>query len=405
MNTLTTRALVALLSVLILVTVGSQIYYRLNDRHKTEEAVLCDINENIPFKGVVIRNEKVLTSSQNGVYEYLYNNGSKVAAGSTIATVYPDEQTLINKRKADSYRERADAIEKAQNPGNAQFAQPEALSAKIDAEYRKLINASINNDRKAYETSADEMFLQMNIYNVITDQSVSYTKKIAELREKADKLSAKETSVSTVEAAEAGYFVSYCDGYESKLTPDNINDLTQSDVEAVVSGEGSKSSPANAVGKMFDDYSCKIIAVLPNDKRIIEGDTVRLILSSSDSIYKVVVESVKEADDEDKSIVIMSCNRLDTEIAASRVLSFELIFDNYKGIKVPRDAIRFKDDQKGVYVILGNDVTFKKIEVIYEGTDFVVSKNTSDASYLLLYDQILLEAVSNQNESSSSNSS
>ena len=81
MNTLTTKALIVLLSVLILITIGSQIYFRINDRHKTEEAVLCDINENIPFKGVVVRGEKILESDVNGVYEYLYSNGSNFCSG------------------------------------------------------------------------------------------------------------------------------------------------------------------------------------------------------------------------------------------------------------------------------------------------------------------------------------
>ena len=81
------------------------------------------------------------------------------------------------------------------------------------------------------------------------------------------------------------------------------------------------------------------------------------------------------------------------------------MFDNYQGIKVPREAIRFKGDQKGVYVILGNEYTFKNIDVIYEGSDFVISRSTSDPNYLLLYDRILLEAVSNQNGTDSESSS
>lgn len=78
------------------------------------------------------------------------------------------------------------------------------------------------------------------------------------------------------------------------------------------------------------------------------------------------------------------------------VQSAELIFDEYQGLKVPRSAIRFQGDQKGVYVILGKDVTFKKINVIYEGDDYVLSENTSNEDYLLLYDQILLEVVSDE---------
>lgn len=399
MNTLTTRALVTLLSILILFTVGSQIYYRVNDRHKTEEAILCDINENIPFKGVVVRNESVVTNSGSGVYEYLYQDGSKVSAGSVIAEVYASEDTLLKKRKADMYTAQADMLERAQNPGSAQYVQPETLNSKINEEYKKMLSASVYDDMTALYDSFDELSLQMNIYNVITKRYDNYADEIAELRRKAESLNNEAKSVGTVEIPEPGYFVSYCDGYERTLDLENVYTLNKSDIESVIKGEN-KSDTRNAIGKVFDDYSCCIAAVIPADKRITEGDSVRIRLDSTDSIYKAVVKQVKNIDNDENSIIVLSCNRLDKDIVSARVLSFELVFDNYQGIKVPREAIRFENDQKGVYVILGNEVTFKKIDVIYEGSDFVVSRNTSDEEYLLLYDQILLEAVSNQNGSS-----
>ncbi|MBR6045220.1 MAG: hypothetical protein IKP47_06255 [Ruminococcus sp.] len=397
MNTLTTRALVTLLSVLILVTIGSQIYYRVNDRHKTEEAVLCDINENIPFKGVIVRNENVVTYSGRGVFEYLYKDGSKVSVGSQLADVYNTTQDLLNKRLADIYSNRADMLEKAQNPGTAQYVQPETLNVKINSEYKKLLSGINSGDLEAVRDAEDELFLQSSIYTIISEQADNYAEEIALLRANAEKCLAGSQPKGSVESAQSGYFVSYCDGYEKKLDLGNIGNLNQSDIESVIKGENKLDNGQFAIGKMFDDYSCSIIAVIPADKRVVEGDTVRIQLLSAGSTYNAVVEAVKRADDDEHSIIILSCNRLDPDIVSSRVLSFELIFDNYKGIKVPRDAIRFKDGQKGVYVILGNKVTFKKIEVIYEGTDFVVSKNTSNEDYLLLYDQILLEAVSSQN--------
>ena len=102
---------------------------------------------------------------------------------------------------------------------------------------------------------------------------------------------------------------------------------------------------------------------------------------------------------------MLSCDSLDEALVDRRVQSMQLIFDEYQGLKVPRSAIRFQGDQKGVYVILGQDITFKKIDVIYEGSDFVLSRNTSDEDCLLLYDQILLEVVSEQDVQRSESSS
>ncbi|MBR6102743.1 MAG: hypothetical protein IKP95_09960 [Ruminococcus sp.] len=404
MNTLTTRALVTLLSVLILFTIGSQIYYRVNDRHKTEEAVLCSINENIPFKGIVVRNEKVITYSGSGVYEYLYRDGSKISTGNKLADVYSSTSDLLKKKQADRYNSLAEYLERAQNPGASQYVQPESINAKIEAEYKKIIQNAQKGDLTAVSDARDEFFLQSSIYNIITERSENYADEIASLRSKAEKCLAGSGAVAEVEASESGYFVSYCDSYEKKLNLDNIDSLNKSDIESVINGENKQDNGPNAIGKMFDDYNCEIIGIIRNDKRITEGSSATLSLGNKGSIYKVTVDSVKPAD-EDNSIIILSCNRLDSEIVSQRVFSCELVFDNYQGIKVPREAIRFKGDQKGVYVILGNEYTFKNIDVIYEGSDFVISRSTSDPNYLLLYDRILLEAVSNQNGTDSESSS
>ena len=96
-----------------------------------------------------------------------------------------------------------------------------------------------------------------------------------------------------------------------------------------------------------------------------------------------------------------------TSIRNMEDISAKIIFDEYQGLKVPRKAIRFQGEDKGVYVILGQKITFKKIDVIYENEkdDFVISKNTSEEDYLLLYDQILLEEVTEKDVSSTDKSS
>jgi hypothetical protein len=148
------------------------------------------------------------------------------------------------------------------------------------------------------------------------------------------------------------------------------------------------------------------VGVVDYDSRIAEDTELSLMLNSSKNVYDVTVESVKTCgEDEDKMIVVLNCDILDENLVSSRTLSAKLIFDEYQGIKVPRSAIRFNGDEKGVYVILGKDITFKKINVIYEGDDYVLSENTSDEDCLLLYDQILLEVVSNKDVSESSKSS
>ena len=88
----------------------------------------------------------------------------------------------------------------------------------------------------------------------------------------------------------------------------------------------------------------------------------------------------------------------------------------YSGLKIPREAIRFADivevqededgneissvtNYKGVYTSKGEQVVFKKIDVIYEGGNYVLSAvHDDDASYLALYDDIMIEGVDSNGE-------
>ncbi len=394
MKSLTVKIITGLLSVFILTTIGNQIYYRLHDRHDTEEAVLVTINEDIPFKGVIIRDETVITYDGEGVLDYAYPDGSKISVGNTVAEVYPSDDAIVTNNKIAALEEQIEQLKTSQDPGLTQSAQPETIKQNLDKEYKTLLANIVSQDYKAVSRSKRSMSQALNIYGIATGTEENYDGTLKKLTDEKNAL-AQNASKATgrITASSTGYFVSYADGYEEKLSKKNIAYLTEKDVKNAIK---KKREPAkNAIGKMFTDYSCYIAGVIEADPRINDGAVLQMTTNSSKNIYDVKVVSAKTTGEDNEMLVVFSCDRLDETLVESRVKSFKLIFDEYQGIKVPRDAIRFKGLDKGVYVILGKDITFKKIDVIYEGDDFVLSKNTAKEDYLLLYDQILLEVVTN----------
>ena len=263
----------------------------------------------------------------------------------------------------------------------------------------------MKHDYSSFSDSRNELSVVIDIYNMITGSTENYSKQIEKLNKEVVKLNESHKSVDQIQSQQTGYFVSYADGYEDKLNTKNAASMSEDEIKKIISNK--PQAQQNVVGKIFDSYTCKIVGVVNEDKRITEGASLKMTLSSSNKVYDIAVESVKEASEDGKLVVVLSCDRLDDSLVNSRVQSAKIVFDEYQGIKVPRQAIRFQGEQKGVYVLLGNEVAFKKIDVIYENEneDFVISKNTSDEDYLLLYDQILLEVVLDKNVSDSSESS
>ena len=405
MNSVTTKVLAAVLTVLLFATIGSQIYYFINDEHETEEAVLCTINEDVTFDSIIVRDEKVINGSKDGILDYLCDDGNKVSVGSVIANIYSSNDDVVNQQRISKIMNEISVLNRAQNPGTINYVQPDTLRTKIDTEYKRMLSYSLSNNYTALDSSKNDLSVVIDIYNIITGNVTDYNEQINSLKEQVKSLRSASKAIGQIKSQQTGYFVSYADGYEDKLNTKNVGKLSEDAINSII-----KAKPAvqrNVIGKMLNDYSCKIVGIVKADKRIAEGASLTLTLSSSKLEYDVTVDSVRPAKEDGKLIAVFSCDRLDKALVNSRVQSAKIVFDEYQGIKVPRKAIRFKGEDKGVYVLLGQDVIFKKIEVIYENEDedFVLSENTSDEEHLLLYDQILMEVISDKDVSDSNESS
>ncbi|MBQ8884710.1 MAG: hypothetical protein IJ031_09025 [Oscillospiraceae bacterium] len=410
MNTATSKIIRALIIIVVLVFFVAKVYESFKDNYDTEEAVSYNVNENIVFDGVFVRNETIITHDTKGVIDYLYPDGSKLSNSSVIANVYENEQQIYAKYKIQELYEELDDLEHSQNPGTTNYAQPETIKSQIDEKYLQITSAIEVQDLKTVASLKNELVTLMNIYNIVTKTETDYEERKAEINKQIESYQTQYAlPISTIETDSTGYFVSKTDGFENKISIDTIDSVNIEMIEDIIDGKDADKVD-NAVGKLYDSYECKIVGIIKPTNKFLKGDSLRIRLGSSELTYSVdVYDIIKESDE--KWIVILNCEAIDENISSERVEKIELIFKEFTGLKVPREAIRFKEFEekttdengletktkvkyKGVYVQIGQEVTFKKINVIYEGDNFVICENVSDTDYLNLYDQIILEEVS-----------
>ncbi|MBQ7756563.1 MAG: hypothetical protein IJ401_04610 [Oscillospiraceae bacterium] len=410
MNTATSKIIRALIIIVVLVFFVAKVYESFKDNYDTEEAVSYNVNENIVFDGVFVRNETIITHDTKGVIDYLYPDGSKLSNSSVIANVYENEQQIYAKYKIQELYEELDDLEHSQNPGTTNYAQPETIKSQIDEKYLQITSAIEVQDLKTVTSLKNELVTLMNIYNIVTKTETDYEERKAEINKQIESYQTQYAlPISTIETDSTGYFVSKTDGFENKISIDTIDSVNIEMIEDIIDGKDADKVD-NAVGKLYDSYECKIVGIIKPTNKFLKGDSLRIRLGSSELTYSVdVYDIIKESDE--KWIVILNCEAIDENISSERVEKIELIFKEFTGLKVPREAIRFKEFEekttdengletktkvkyKGVYVQIGQEVTFKKINVIYEGDNFVICENVSDTDYLNLYDQIILEEVS-----------
>ncbi|MBO4877350.1 MAG: hypothetical protein J5501_05015 [Ruminococcus sp.] len=402
------RNLAIFLSIAVFVSVFSNMR---NKVRVTTVALMDDAVAYKEFKAVFIRDEEVKTYDGEGVLSYNVPDGGKLGNGTIIAMAYPTDEQLSLNSERERLRRQLSILKKIQNPGTRESAQPAGVSANISESYRKLL---YDRDKKDYTAIADEMddlLVLMSTYQIITHETEGFSQQITDIGNKLIELQTNSVQPTSVIIADRpAYFVSYSDGYEEALSSAVLGTVTAEQLNSV---EDRKLHDKTIVGKMINGYSWHVAGVLDNSRHeFAVGEPVMLRFESSADTYNAVITDIRDSGDPSESVFIIECSEFNSDLVQHRAESAELIKDNYRGLRVPRDAIRFADktisvtdpetgekvpetaNRKGVYTLKGDKIEFKLLDVIYEGTDYVLSGVHEDSNdYLALYDDILMEGV------------
>lgn len=394
--------------VLFIVIFVSSVYNFRNRDSSTEVALEAEAVASREVKGIFVRDEEVISYSGSGVLSYCVADGGKLGSGTVIANVYSSESQITLNSQIESLEKQLSILKKIQNPGTLESAQPTTLSESIRAGYRSMVAYRDMKDYTELSSAMEGLIVQLSTYQIVTDEVENFDPQIAEIEAELAKLrmSAAEP-VEVKRSPRSAYFVSYSDGYEGVLTSDSLETLTIKQINSV---SDSREDDPRVVGKLIDGYGWYFVGIVDNSGlEYSAGDQVKLRFESSAETFDAEIADIRNEGDQKQSIIILWCSQFNYDLVQHRAGTVEIIKGDYKGLKVPREAIRFADvqtgspdseggittvSQKGVYVLKGEQVEFKKIDVIYEGGDYVLSAvHSSDPEYLALYDDIMIEGA------------
>ena len=395
MDTITGKVLVLILSIFMLVTVFHQFVQVFEDDYTTETATVYSSAEKVTFNGVYVRNENIVSGGKNGVLSYPSSDGSKVAKDSVVAYVYRSANDIYINQQIESLKNEVEILKKEQSPGTTVVAQPEFISSLIDEKYRTITTLAARNDLSSLRSESDDFQMLTGIYQIVIGEETDYNDRIEQLEKQIKLLEAKQNNpIDIITVPNSGYFISYVDGYEDILSTDKLSSITADDIKEVIKNDGYNAAKVSkkAVGKIVDDYEWDLVGIVnPKDASFNPGKEVKVKLSSTPDLLTAKITDVIETDDPEECVIVLSCEKLNFNLVQYRTERVEIILDDFNGIKVPREAVRFnKNNEKGVYVLLGQRIAFKKVDVIYECDEYLLSAITSDTGYISVYEDIIL---------------
>ncbi len=394
MNSAWTRAVIVVLSLFVLTLFVGQVFFAGGDKISTETAYRYDYDKEIPFDGVFMRDETPVTGSYYGVLGYECADGSKVGKSTVVARSYKSEADVAYRRDIEALQKELEVLGNAEKLIGTDNSQLEAISAQINESHSAMINSILAGDFASAEEKRNSLLEAMCKREITLSESSGYSARKQALNAEIGRLTALLSGeVRDVTANGAGYFVSELDGYESEISFSDIDKMTAEKIADIVANPKKSAGVANAVGKLIADYRWRVAAVIDMENLfgVYEGSTVTLRVGSGSQLLKASVVSMKPCGD-GKAVYVFECDKLTASVASGRCAKMKVLVDSYGGLRVPRKALRYNEkDERGVYIVRNSTISFRKVDVVYWGDDYVICSQKNEDGFLMLYDEIVTE--------------
>ena len=187
--------------------------------------------------------------------------------------------------------------------------------------------------------------------------------------------------------------VSYrVDGLEDILTPANFGSLSKNMLENLHLKTGQIISTSEDSGKFIDNFCCYIACVLKDDilqeKGTNVGDSINMRLSNRKEVKATIEYISKENNEED--LVVFKLENYTEELINYRKISFDIIWWDVSGWKVPNNAIKYEKEDLAYVVCKRAGYTDKVyVQILKQGDKYSIIKNYDSG------DELLEKGVSN----------
>lgn len=339
--------------------------------------------------GYITRNEQIVTSNLEGDLYPVMNEGERVSKGQAVAVVKNDNSDVIS--------EKIKEITKKLNT----FTTPGLFNKDImllDTEINEILEATALNDYNESFSSLKETKNKIE---------TKLSKKSAIIGENSAKGSAERTYYEELKKYEsqltysqqelvapiAGTVAYKLDGYENVFSKKAISDYEWTTLEElnIPSGELVGSMKPNSF-KIVDNIEGYITVVSGSEEAFNATVDKKVKLRFPEISQDEITGKVEFLSfEDDKAVITFRINRGIENLINYRKIKVDILWDNESGMKIPSKAIKFTDDGSKIFVVNGNRVIEKDVEVIanWNGEAIIEGKENNR---VFLYDAIAVDA-------------
>lgn len=367
---------------------------------ETEYATLVTDSDVVPLDAYIMRSESVIfaaSATSGHSVGYVFSDGTKVHGGQVVANIYTGDGSS-DEAIVDLDR-RIDLLESSNLTDGMTSSDTYVIDSKIQNYYYLIHQSTLLGNYSNLTKRRDELLTLINKRRILTGVTTGYSDRIESLTAERALLSAgQDTIAESVEAPYAGYFYSTTDGYESTFSASKVESLTLAEFDKMLSSQPTRYSD-RAVGKMVSDFNWYIVCETMRDslRYFTKGYSYYVNFPYNDDIsIKMTLSNVVSEVGSDRVLLVLETERIPEDFSFRRMQPVEIVRSSYTGYRVPISAARLVDGKQGVYIMIGNTIEFREIDILLEMDGYYIVAeqdpvNDPDyASKLGLYDQIVV---------------
>lgn len=292
--------------------------------------------------GYVIRDETVVRGEnyKNGM-EQIIVEGEKAATNENIFRYYSANEESLKEKIAqlDTKIQEAMASSAETINGNSDM---KLLEEQIDKQMENINRITDSTKLEEEKKEIDDLITKKARAVGEASPQGSYLRQLIEERKKYE--SELNSGAEYVKAPKSGIVSYRVDGLEEALTPNNFSNLSKAYLEGLNLSTGKIVATSNEAGKIIDNFYCYIATIVSSEeaKQAEVGDKVEVRLSNNAEVDAEITNIIKE--DEEDIILILKLTEQIEELTNYRKITFDLIWWDASGLKVPNQAIATEND-------------------------------------------------------------
>ncbi len=360
----------------IVAYVWLQVSGGLNDNIETVAAMPVSYNDSVDGTAYIFRNEEVIQNSGNRVMVTVVSEGERVSNGQLIANAYENQADEVLQDEINRINRRLEILEKSFSDMGLVSHDVDKVESDISDSFADVRYGASRGDMSVVVESSAELLIAMNKKDIIASTNENYTDEVKELLEQKKSIESRINASSVpVNAPSKGYFYGSVDGYENIFTISEIDDIDVDRLDELANSSPDENILSDGAGKIVKDYQWYVACSFNTEQArgLVNGKKYTLSFpENGDETIEMTLKKVVTKNTSSTGVAVFRAIVSPEDFNFKRSQRVSVVLETKEGLAVPKKAIRQVNNVDGCYILVGDVVHFRSVEILETTDDYVI---------------------------------